>query len=266
MRCHASRVPQVGSYIADFLQVALPCIVNGIGDCITLVILEEETVDSGGVGGGGGGASTSSGERTGRTKTVERFVFHFDIDGVIGNSSGCSNILGSRGSTDGDKRMQSSKIIDIEDMKPQKSAIEIDADLATEARSQMERSMRDVLLRTVALRKRRRRPGEKAENMSFKLCLHVVGEQDEKNGKKIRDANSCPDELMRVLKQGEWLVPEQSSCYFPSSAFASAANESSSGGENGQKHSKGMLRPIKDISLPSCGMKMQLGMEVDPSA
>ena len=100
------------------LQVTQPVFNGGVG--------------CGGVGGGGGGgASTSSGERTGRTKTVERFVFHFDIDGVIGNSSGCSNILGSRGSTDGDKRMQSSKIIDIEDMKPQKSAIEIDADLAT---------------------------------------------------------------------------------------------------------------------------------------
>lgn len=259
MRCHASRVPQVGAYIADFLQVALPCIVNGIGDCITLVILEEETVEV------VSGESTSAGERTGRTKTVERFVFHFDIDGVIGNnSSGCSNIIGSSGSTEGERKMQSSNIIDIEDMKPQKIAIEIDADLATEARSQMERSMRDVLLRTVALRKRRRRPGEKAENMSFKLCLHVVGEHDE-NGKKIRDANSCPDELMRVLKQGEWMVPEESSCYFPSSAFASAANVNSSV-DIGQKCSKGMLRPIKDISLPSCGMKMQLGMEVDPSA
>jgi hypothetical protein len=214
--------------------------VNGAGDCITLIILEEETTTS--------GAGTTVGERTGMTKTVERFVFHFDIDSVvIGKISDSSSASGSRTEGGENKMKSSSNIVDIEDF------MKTDSDVLANARAHMERSMREMLLSIVALRKRRRRPGEKAENMSFKLCLHVVGEHNE-NGKRIRDQNSCPDELMRALKQGEWFVPEESSCYFPSSAFASA----------GQNHIKGMLRPVKDISLPNCGMKMQLGMEVDP--
>jgi hypothetical protein len=232
-------VPQVCDYIADFLRVSVPCIVNGTGDCITLVILEEETTTG------------VVGERTGMTKTVERFVFQFDItdDVVIGNcsSSSVSGIINIEG---------------IDDLQ-KKEIIQRDADMATDARLQMERSMREVLLRTVAMRKRRRRPGEKAENMSFKLCLHIVEEYDE-NGKRKRDEYSCPDELLRVLKQGEWLVPDESSCYFPSSAFTSSVNSSSGSDDNGQNLRKGMLRPIKDISVPLCGMKLQLGMEVDP--
>lgn len=246
-------MPQVCDYIADFLQVAIPCIVNGTGDCITLVLLEEETAGAG-----------VSGERTGMTKAVERFVFRFDIDGVVIGNANSSNGIGSS-SSEGEKKMQTNNnIVDIEDLR-KKEFIKHDADMASEARSQMERSMREVLLRTVALRKRRRRPDEKAENMSFKLCLHIVEEYDE-NGKRKRDENSCPDVLMRVLKQGEWLVPEESSCYFLSSSASfpcAAVNHSS--GDIEKNYNKGMLRPIKNVCVPRCGMKMQLGMEVDPS-
>ncbi len=239
-------MPQVCDYIADFLRVSVPCIVNGTGDCITLVILEEETT------------AGVVGERTGMTKTVERFLFQFDIadDVIVGNSSSSSGI--GVGSTT--ERKRNTPPNNVEDIYRKR-----DADMATDARSQMERSMREVLLRTVAMRKRRRRPGEKEENMSFKLCLHIAEEYDE-NGERKRGENSCPGELLRVLKQGEWLVPDESSCYFPSSTFTSSVNSSSGSGDNGQNHSKGMLRPIKDISVPLCGMKLQLGMEVDPSA
>ena len=251
VRCHASRVPQVCDYIANFLMVALPSILSGMGDCITLVILEEETSSDMACDGG-------LGERTGAINTVERFVFQFQIDDVIGNDSIANIGTGTDSNTttiEGEKKRPI--VVDIEDVQQRHDVIKLDAEIVLEARAHMERSMREVLLRTLALRRRRRRQGEKPENMSFKLCLHVVGGDDDGvNGQMRRDENSCP-ELMRVLKQGEWLIPEESSCLFSSSSLSPAANGSSSG--------KGLLRPIKDISLPSCGMRMQFGMEVDPS-
>lgn len=242
-------MPQVGDYIADFLRVAIPSIVSGAGDDLSLIILEEEVVNRGSGGRGGGNEDRRDvGERTGGTKTVERFVFQFQIEGVIGSAEG--------GKLE-PKRNNNS--VDIE--KPQAIAMKHDAELASEARAQLERSMRECLLRVLALRRRRRRKDEKAENMSFKLCLHVAEDKkqhevvdvdaDEAVG-EARSADSCP-ELMNALQHGEWLQPKQSSCLFSSTSNASA-----------EQNGKGLLRPIKDVNLPSCGMKMQMGMEVDP--
>ncbi len=66
-----------------------------------------------------------------------------------------------------------------------------------------------------------------------------------------RDAVACP-ELMMALKRGEWLRPDESSCLLTSTD------------DGGHNRRKGLLLPIKDISLPMCGMKMQLGMGVNP--
>jgi hypothetical protein len=63
---------------------------------------------------------------------------------------------------------------------------------------------------------------------------------------------SCP-ELMKAMKKGEWLQPKESSCLFSSTSKCDA-----------QQIIKGLLRPIKDINLPSCGVRMQMGMEVNP--
>ena len=46
VRFHCSRVPQVCEYISNFLKVAVPSIISGVGDSISLVILEEEVVTS----------------------------------------------------------------------------------------------------------------------------------------------------------------------------------------------------------------------------
>ncbi|KAL7539686.1 hypothetical protein ACHAXR_009494 [Thalassiosira sp. AJA248-18] len=229
VRCHASRVPQVGDYIASFLRVAIPSIITGVGDSLSLVILEEEVINR-----SSGDDGRDVGERTGGTKTVERFAFQFQMDGVIGSLE--------------EQKRNYDHNMDIEDLRKR------DTELTVEARSQLERSMRECLLRVLALRRRRRRKDEKAENMSFKLCLHVADDKkpaDNADNGEARNTDSCP-ELMRALKQGEWLQPEESSCLF----------STSNGGD--QQNSKGLLRPIKDINLPSCGMKMQMGMEVDP--
>jgi len=227
----------VGDYIADFLRVAIPSIVSGVGDNLSLVILEEEVVSRS----GGNEDRREVGERTGATKTVERFVFQFQMDGAIGG-------------------FEEENFEQIEGYDQQlKSAIRRDTELAVEARSQLERSMRECLLRVLALRKRRRRKDEKAENISFKLCLHVKEEKKQQDNAEAdgavgetRGTNTCP-ELMKAMSQGEWLQPKESSCIFASTSNVSA-----------QQNSKGLLRPIKDVTLPSCGMKIQFGMEVNP--
>jgi len=97
--------------------------------------------------------------------------------------------------------------------------------------------------------------------MSFKLCLHVATAAQHNtmanyDGSMIvegtsRDAVACP-ELMMALKRGEWLRPDESSCLL---------TPTNDGGHNRRK---GLLLRSRIFSLPMCGMKMQLGMEVNP--
>jgi len=229
---------QVGGYVAEFLKVSIPSIISGVGDSISMVVLEEEVV------GTSNNNTNDRGERTGKTTTIERFVFNFQMNGIIG-------------SKEETKSEQNHGTIDIEDL--QQCAVARDTELATEAKAQLERTMRECLLRVLTLRKRRRRDGEKAENISFKLCLHVAEEKKqlkENNSNmeaddKGRDTSKCK-ELNKALQQGEWLIPEESSCLFPSD---SSVNNSAQ---------KGRLRPLKDIVVPSCGLGMQIEMEVDP--
>ncbi|KAL3807117.1 hypothetical protein ACHAXA_005438 [Cyclostephanos tholiformis] len=261
VRCHASRVPQVGEYVSNFLRVAIPSVMSGIGDGICLIVLEElcDGHGRGGVSGDTSAGGGGMGERNGHTKAVERFEFRFSIDPIVG--------IGTEGVEEVPSRKRT--IDDIEDADAvRRCAVLRDSELAIEARSTMERSMRECLLRVLALRRRRRGTGERAENMSFKLCLHVAstttttaassslasaGHRDESvvlEAATWEDAESCP-ELMDALGRGEWYRPEESSCLFSYAA-------------DGLDKRKGLLRPIKDVDLPSCGMKMQLGMEVDP--
>ncbi len=222
---------------------------SGVGDGIGLIVLEE-LCDGDGDGGGGG-----AGSRNGSTRAVERFEFRFLIDRVVG---------GGAEEAEAEARRLALPTTDIEELDVRQCAVGRDAELAAKARSEMERSMRECLLRVLALRRRRRGNGERAENMSFKLCLHVAAAAAGGEGRRgaaddadrpraeeaTRDAVSCP-ELMRALGRGEWLQPEESSCLFSSAA-------------DGRDRRKGLLRPIKHVDLPSCGMKLQLGMEVDP--
>ena len=231
----------MGDYVADFLRVAIPSVMSGVGDGIGLIVLEELC--------DGDGGGRGSGERNGSTRTVERFEFRFLIDRAVGGAEAAEVEA---------QRLAARRTMDIEDADVWQCAVGRDAELASEARSGMERSMRECLLRVLALRRRRRRDGERAENMSFKLCLHIVAAAAAAGGEgrrgaaeeATRDAASCP-ELMRALGRGEWLQPEESSCLFSSAA-------------DGRDRRKGLLRPIKHVDLPSCGMKMQLGMDVDP--
>ena len=265
----------MGDYISNFLSVAIPSIVCGMGDCISLIILEEKVAAAG----GGGGGNHGVGERTGGTKTIERFVFSFQMDGVIGNAAmeeaNAEVQLAQQKQQQYNDNDNNNGQIMMLDMEDSMLAHRRDTEIATEARSQLERQMRACLLSVLALRKRRRRKDERPENMSFKLCLHVgAAEEDNKtqhdtsmavdDGEVLRNNrsadSSCP-ELMRALRQGEWLQPEESSCLFSSNNSSIDANTTQ---KNGGTSKKGLLRPIKNVSLPSCGMRMQVGFEVDP--
>ena len=197
------------------------------------------------------------GERNGRTRAVERFEFRFRIDPIVG-------MIGDGTATEEEKEEGAAVrshggAIDIEDADDavRQCAIMRDANLAAEAISSMERSMRECLLRVLALRRRRRGEDECAENMSFKLCLHGASTTRGHDGSDAAKAagddevEHCPA-LMDALGRGEWFVPEESSCLFSYDAT------------DGSDMRKGLLRPIKNVDLPSCGMKMQFGMEVDP--
>jgi hypothetical protein len=277
----------VGEYVSDFLRVAVPSVMSGTGDAIGFIVLEELCDGDGRRGGGGGGASASGtgvagggglGERNGRTRAVERFEFRFAIDPIVGGTivGGAMEERGGGGNLSGVSASARPRgTIDIDDADDddaaRQCAISRDAELAAEAISGMERSMRECLLRVLALRRRRRGEDERAENMSFKLCLHVASTtkatttaraaaaaaggggrdgSDVAKAAREEDDEYCP-ELMDALGRGDWFVPEESSCLFWYDA-------------DGRDMRKGLLRPIKDVDLPSCGMKMQLGMEVDP--
>lgn len=214
VRFHCSRVPQVCDYISNFLKIAIPSIVSGVGDSISLVILEEEVannVNSRELGG-------CQQQRIGTSKTIERFVFQFQIDSVIHGEDRKMNVLAIN--DDGVIPM------DIQ----HGDAIKKDTEMALEAKTQMERSMRDCLLQVLSLRGRRRSRNEKAENVSFKLCLHIAEKITQQHSSDVQ----CPA-LMNALKQGEWFE----------------TNESGSGSE-------GLIRPIRNITVPSCGLNMQM--------
>lgn len=246
-------MPQVGDYISDFLSAAVPSIISGVGECLSLIILEEETV---------AGRRRGAGERTGVTKTLERFVFQFHMDDLIPKTEQKSTaaVVAMQHNPECD-------IMDIEDEHWQKKeeAMKLDTQLAGEARAQLERSMRECLLRVLALRGRRNREGEKADNLSFKLCLQVVGDRKQIGEGKSKtngtiSTESC-SELTEAMRQGDWFQSEESSCLF------TAASDKSTGNMMQQTQSanrKGLLRPIKDVILPSCGMRMMMGMEVNP--
>ena len=300
VRCHASRVPAVGEYIGDFLRVAVPAVVvGGVGDSMSFVVLEEEVVAAAAAG-GGAGEFRQVGERTGKTKTLERFVFQFQMDNIIRATPDES--LNARSKMTGSSYKSNYEYDDIMDIehddgeqrlfqeqqKQKERALKLDTQLATDAKIQLERSMRECLLRILALRGRRRRRGERAENLSFKLCLHVKNRERDANdgegmlhGKNTSGANdtegnyerdgegrqtlspkSCP-ELMEALNQGEWFMPEESSCLF-SSSLTAPNDDSADASQDNSLIKKGLLRPIKDVNLPCCGMRMQMGMEVDP--
>ena len=89
VRFHCSRVPQVCDYISNFLKIAIPSIISGVGDSISLIILEEEVANLSTANDNISGIAEEDGQqqqqqqRIGTTKILERFVFQFQMDSAI---------------------------------------------------------------------------------------------------------------------------------------------------------------------------------------
>ena len=177
VRCHASRIPPVGEYIDDFLTVAVPAVVAGVGEALILVIMEECDGD--------GGMEDDA-------KVLEWFVFEFGMDRTVNarNDGGPLHAFAM------DAARSAQEEWDIEDSYGvgQSEALKFDAVLTGEGRTQLEYSMRQCLLRVLALPRRRRRAGERPENVSFKLCMRTVEGQrrhEQGDGKQFRGCEMC---------------------------------------------------------------------------
>ncbi|KAL7517238.1 hypothetical protein ACHAWX_002173, partial [Stephanocyclus meneghinianus] len=195
-------------------------------------------------------------------KVLERFVFEFGMDRTVNarNDGGPLHAFAM------DAARSAQEEWDIEDSYGvgQSEALKFDAVLTGEGRTQLEYSMRQCLLRVLALPRRRRRAGERPENVSFKLCMRTLEGQrrhEQGDGKQFRggEMNSavcqraCP-QFMEALKGGLLYESPKSSCLF-TKGHGSQINE--------DENKRGLFRPLKDVKLPNCGMNMTFGMEVN---
>jgi hypothetical protein len=214
----------VAQYINDFLTVAVPAVVNGIGDDIIMIILEEEVIDEE--------------RREVSRRILERFEFKFDVDGTI---------------RDMDRKPPAETrpmYLDEDDENYEETeAMRRDAQIVNEARTQLEYSMKQCLLSVLALQPRKKYLGEKTSNLCFKLCMRTA--DGESNDERIDVSQKTCPQLIRALKAGRWYEPNESSC------LVSGRSRQDEAGSR-----RGLLRPIKDVKMPNCGVNMSLVMEV----
>jgi len=127
---------------------------------------------------------------------------------------------------------------------------------------QLERSLRDVLLKVVSLdgtelgRKRGQR--QFTGSATFKLCLHTV-QDNETAGSDNSQMRACP-ELDEAMKEGAWFRSDSESCQFNSTPSIIDTGDGEYGVD--MNNSRGSLtRPLKSINVPSCGLRLELLME-----
>lgn len=118
---------------------------------------------------------------------------------------------------------------------------------------ELERSLRDVLLKVVSLNGtdlgRKRGQGNFSASTTFKLCLHTVEASSPVNAPN----GQCP-ELDEAMREGKWFRADSESCSFDNSSIT--APDMIDGGGTGS-----LTRPLKSINVPSCGLKLQLLIE-----
>ena len=241
-------------YIYDTLKVAIPGIVSGRVDGVYLIIYDE---------GNGGGNSIGVENEHG---LLERFVMEFDLDDIVHIASGDDRKLsGGRGRMERD---------------------ELDAKI-----QELERSLRDVLLKVVSLdgtdlgRKRGR--AQFPPSATSKLCLHTPNESSmslSMGGNSECDGGTsgntternqqihCP-ELDQAITDGAWFRADSESCSFANNAsnvgidggsngFIDTGDEDGSNGAVDKANGIGsVIRPLKSVNVPSCGLRIQLMAE-----
>lgn len=197
--------------------------VLGITESIVMIVLEEEVVDEG---------------RKISMKVIERFEFKFEVNETISE-------LNYKAEEPKGNSENHSEYIDPDEEK-RADAMKRDAQIVNEARIHLEHSMKQCLLGVLSLERRKKRVGEKPQNLSFKLCMRTVDSVNDGTAQKC-------SKLTEALKNGQWHEPNPSSC------LISRERRVQVGGVNGRR---GLYRPIKDVKIPTCGMNLSLGMEI----
>lgn len=169
---------------------------------------------------------------------LERYAFEFDLDDTV-------------------KITQSSVTVNAPGKDERGEELEVKI-------QELERSLRDVLLRIVSLdgtelgRKRGQRQFD--DNSTFKLCLHAA-QGNESNtsigansNENFTQQSQCT-ELEDAMRDGKWFRADSQSCCF----MNTTNNEVGATDENNQGS---LTRPLKNVDVPSCGLRMQLLMEI----
>ena len=112
----------------------------------------------------------------------------------------------------------------------------------------------------------RRRGGKNVftETATFKICLHCIENNKSGDGENAMEENEedeilkkCP-ELNEAMQNGKWFQSDRESY-----EIGGGGGESGGSGVGGaEKNCSSLTRPLKSVNAPSCGLRMQLLMEV----
>mmetsp|Transcript_9930 Transcript_9930/g.29457 ORF Transcript_9930/g.29457 Transcript_9930/m.29457 type:complete len:162 (-) Transcript_9930:153-638(-) len=137
----------------------------------------------------------------------------------------------------------------------------------------LERGLKDMLLRIISMDgvDMGTRRGRLSGTTSFKLCLHTAHQDDPSESvkrtqnsgdmedigihRKENSKRSC-EELEDAVKNGSWFAPDPQSSSFV--AYDGKTND-----KQHQNKGTGMIRPLKSVNVSSCGLRMELLMEVE---
>jgi hypothetical protein len=210
--CHACRHPDVVDYIFETLKVAVPGIISGIVDEISIILYDSQT-----------------------DKILEKYIFEFELDETV-------------------------KIAEMDFSTHDLTVSE--RKLLEEVILNLERSLRDILLRISTLdgtdlgRKR----GKKrfSSTATFKICVHTKSlEGRHAGGNNVSPSVGGYPELQGAIEEGKWLMANEEYCNFATNPN----NVTSNVDDEIDQNSGFVMRPLKSVSVPSCGMNIQLLLE-----
>lgn len=227
------------NYIYDTLAVSVPALCVGAADELILVFYDTDS-------------ESESGD-----KVLERFVVAVDVSSVeeaVGQFEDGGEQFDGGGGT-----------------------VTRDAAIVQNKAQELQRSLRDVLLKIISLEGssgtlgRRRGQANFSGTTTFKLCLRCPDKGTTANSQQghvdidLTEGEDllrkCP-ELSTAMENGKWFRSDTDSCHFgqDESLKFDCSNET---GDRNRKTHGGVTRPIKSVNVPSCGLRMQLLMECE---
>ncbi len=218
---------------------------------------------------------------------LERFAFEFQLDDTVHivNASG-EGAAGASSASDGSAFAQGGANAYAKGSRSNSSnsaRVGVDERQELERKIQeLERSLRDVLLKIVSLdgtdMGRKRGQANFSPSVTFKLCLHTVGDPSQSSSPSSPSSKNstrpkCP-ELEEATSQGKWFRADSESCSFrrptvetgtpeEENALMTSATPSD---QSSSRRGECVTRPLKSINVPSCGLNLQLMVEFLPTS